>query len=104
MSNRGIFPNRLIAGQRRSDQHPKNREQAVEDTQALPSLVTRLASKQTYYTIRFLVDRERVRDAYRAYGYFRWLYDFVDQKLSPKSERIAFVERQQALMDSCYQG
>ena len=37
--------------------------------------ITKTASKQTYYTIRFLVDRERVADAYRAYAYFRWVDD-----------------------------
>jgi len=30
------------------------------------SLTTKAASKQTYYTIRLLVDQERVEDAYRA--------------------------------------
>src|SRR5512137_1215090 len=42
------------------------------------SSITKSASKQTYYTIRFLVDRERVDDAYRAYGYFRWVDDILD--------------------------
>jgi hypothetical protein len=37
------------------------------------SLITKAASKQTYFTIRCLVDRERVDDAYRVYGYFRSL-------------------------------
>ena len=40
--------------------------------------ITKAASKQTYYTIRFLVDRDRVDDAYRAYGYFRWVDDVLD--------------------------
>ena len=42
------------------------------------SSITKAASKQTYYTIRFLVDRERVEDAYRAYAYFRWVDDVLD--------------------------
>ena len=42
------------------------------------SSITKAASKQTYYTIRFLVDRERVDDAYRAYAYFRWVDDVLD--------------------------
>ncbi len=41
--------------------------------------ITRSASKQTYYTIGFLVDRERVADAYRAYAYFRWVDDTLDE-------------------------
>ena len=44
----------------------------------LASSITKAASKQTYYTIRFLVDRERVADAYRAYAYFRWVDDTLD--------------------------
>jgi len=32
------------------------------------SPIPKLASKQTNYTIRFLVGRERVDDAYRAYA------------------------------------
>jgi hypothetical protein len=43
----------------------------------LASSITKAASKQTYYTIRYLVDRERVEDAYRTYGYFRWMDDIL---------------------------
>ncbi len=46
--------------------------------QYLSPFITKAASKQTYYTIRFLVDRERVADAYRAYAYFRWVDDTLD--------------------------
>src|SRR6478609_2901194 len=35
----------------------------------LPERITRAASRQAYYTVRFLADRERQRDAYRAYAY-----------------------------------
>jgi hypothetical protein len=34
----------------------------------LAASITKAASKQTYYTIRMLVDRESVDDAYRAYA------------------------------------
>jgi hypothetical protein len=61
------------------------------------------ASKQTY-TIRFLVDRDRILDAYRAYAYFRWVDDWLDQKTTARSERLAFMERQQALVSCCYIG
>lgn len=40
-------------------------------TADLSAAITQTASKQTYYTIRFLMDRDRVKDAYRAYAYFR---------------------------------
>lgn len=66
--------------------------------------ITKAASKQTYYTIRFLVDRERVDDAYRAYGYFRWVDDVLDADAGSKPERLAFLERQKSLLEECYRG
>jgi hypothetical protein len=74
--------------------------------------ITKAASKQTYYTIRFLVDRERVDDAYRAYGYFRWVDDVLDANSGSgpvlseveASERRAFLERQKSLLEKCYRG
>jgi phytoene/squalene synthetase len=85
---------------------------------ALAPFITKTASKQTYYTIRFLVDRERVADAYRAYAYFRWVDDTLDagnlalSGLAPSRragvdeapERIAFLARQQSLLEKCYRG
>ena len=68
------------------------------------SSITKAASKQTYYTIRFLVDRERVDDAYRAYGYFRWVDDILDADSGSDSERRAFLKQQQSLLESCYRG
>ncbi len=66
------------------------------------SSITKAASKQTYYTIRLLVDRKRVDDAYRAYGYFRWVDDILDAASGSDFERRAFLERQKSLLDSCY--
>lgn len=71
---------------------------------ALAAAITRSASKQTYYTIRFFVDRERVGDAYRAYGYFRWLDDVLDAPEGTQAEKLVFVDRQAILLESCYQG
>jgi len=70
----------------------------------LAATITRAASKQTYYTIRLLVDECLVDDAYRAYAYFRWMDDWLDNETRPRTERLAFVERQQALMDACSRG
>jgi hypothetical protein len=70
---------------------------------ALAATITRTASKHTYYTIRFLVDTGLVEDAYRAYAYFRWVDDWLDQEPRPRTERLAFVKRQQALIDGCAQ-
>ncbi len=68
------------------------------------SAITKAASKQAYYTIRFLADRERVEDAYRAYAYFRWVDDVIDADLISGPERIAFLKRQIALLEDCYCG
>jgi phytoene/squalene synthetase len=68
------------------------------------SSITKAASKQTYYTIRFLADKERLEDAYRAYGYFRWVDDVLDADSGSASEHLAFLERQKSLLDKCYRG
>lgn len=73
-------------------------------TRALAAAITRAASKQTYLTIGLLVDRERVADAYRAYAYFRWLDDTLDRPGIGRAERLAFVGRQESLMESLYRG
>jgi phytoene/squalene synthetase len=68
------------------------------------SAITKAASKQSYYTIRFLVDRDRVDDAYRAYGYFRWVDDTLDAESISGLERIDFLNRQESLLEKCYRG
>lgn len=73
-------------------------------TTAPAASITKAASKQTYYTVRFLVDRERVNDAYRAYAYFRWVDDTLDAEAATESERNAFIERQKSLLRKCYRG
>ncbi|MBI5838893.1 MAG: squalene/phytoene synthase family protein [Chloroflexi bacterium] len=70
----------------------------------LAPFITRAASKQTYYTIRFLADRERAADAYRAYAYFRWVDDVLDAEAGPSPERREFVQRQKSLLEECYRG
>jgi hypothetical protein len=69
---------------------------------SLAPLITKAASKQTYYTIRFLVDHDRVADAYCAYGYFRWVDDTLDSGSSSSQECVAFLKRQQSLLEACY--
>lgn len=78
--------------------------QEVASDKLLPAFITKAASKQTYYTIRFLVDRERTLDAYRAYAYFRWVDDWLDERVSDRSERKDFIDRQRMLADVCYHG
>ena len=78
---------------------------------SLASTITKAASKQTWCTIRFLVDRPLVNDAYRAYAYFRWLDDILDAPTSASSHdgddravRLRFLARQQALLIACLRG
>jgi phytoene/squalene synthetase len=66
--------------------------------------ITKAASKQTYYTVRFLADHERVEDAFRAYAYFRWVDDTLDGESGSERERTAFLERQKCLLEKCYHG
>ncbi len=64
--------------------------------------ITRAASRQTYATIRFLADRDRAADAFRAYAYFRWVDDRLDDGVVGATERAAFLARQQALLSAGY--
>src|SRR3989304_509304 len=88
---------------------------AMENTNFDPGLapsITKAASKQTYYTIRFLADRDRVADAYRAYAYFRWVDDALDAESASRpvlgaveaSDRSGFMRRQKSLLERCYRG
>lgn len=104
MSTPSLLAPKLPAGRaygypRQSTRAPQLRETSGD----LAAAITKAASKQTYYTIRYLVDGERVADAYRAYAYFRWLDDTLDQGNASRRERLAFVARQQALIAGCYQ-
>lgn len=80
------------------------------NSHSLAATITKAASKQTYYTIRLFADRDRVADAYRAYGYFRWVDDVIDTgtvgeaEAGTSPEKIAFVQRQQSLLEACYRG
>ena len=106
MSDRAIFSNDLIVNHAQSGAvlNKKSEAQNFGSDPTLPAFITKAASKQTYYTIRLLADRGRVLNAYRAYAYFRWVDDWLDEELSERDERIAFIERQQALIDWGYQG
>ena len=64
----------------------------------LAAAITRAASSQTDLTIRYLVDQGMVADAYRTYGYFRWVDDWLDQDSRPRSERLEFVARDPGLV------
>jgi phytoene/squalene synthetase len=69
------------------------------------AVITKSASQQSYYTVRFLADRDRVDDAYRAYGYFRWVDDILDSDSdTTPDQRLGFLARQKDLLERCYRG
>jgi phytoene/squalene synthetase len=71
---------------------------------SLPAAITKAASKQTYYTIRFLMDRDRMQDAFRAYAYFRWVDDRLDSNSGTQQEKCALLNQQHDLLEACYRG
>ena len=71
---------------------------------ALARSITRSASKQTYYTGRLLVDPELIDDFLRAYAYFRWVDDIVDESPLSPAECLSFMGRQRRLIDRLYLG
>ncbi|HEX7976434.1 MAG TPA: squalene/phytoene synthase family protein [Anaerolineales bacterium] len=77
---------------------------ATHSDSQLAAAITHAASLQTFYTIRYLVDRNLVDDAYRAYAYFRWVDDWLDEEDHPPQRRLEFVQRQQALIEDGYRG
>lgn len=72
------------------------------NTASLARNITWRSSKQTYFTIALMVDRDLVDDAYRAYGYFRWLDDTVDTNIVSSMGQEKFVARQQSLIRRGY--
>jgi hypothetical protein len=104
MSNRSILSDELTAEWELATQRVLQGTGEPDTTfdPNLPLAITKAASQQTYYTIRFLVDHERVPDAYRAYAYFRWVDDWLDREVTAQLERCAFIVRQQALIECAY--
>lgn len=82
----------------------KNAMNSTNSDLRLARSITLAASKQTYATIRFLVDRELVADAYRAYAYFRWVDDTLDAETGTRSDRSAFLQRQRSILERGYRG
>jgi phytoene/squalene synthetase len=76
----------------------------TSDSCHLAAAITKAASRQTYWTIRLLADRESVADAFCAYAYFRWVDDVIDAPAGSDQEKSAFLERQQSLLKACYLG
>lgn len=75
----------------------------IEATVALAHSITKDGSKQSYYSLKYLADKQLADDALGAYAYFRWVDDFVDDLCPTKSERLAFIQRQKELIDQLYE-
>jgi len=75
-----------------------------ESRAKLARRITWHESKQSYLTMRLLVDRGLVDDGYRAYAYFRWADDVVDKTLTTKEERVVFIRGQRSLIEGLYAG
>ena len=105
MTNTNALGTADAAEQRRS---PDAQQPAAIDRitpgPALAKQITRQASKQTYYTIRLLADRPFADAAYHAYAYFRWVDDILDDQLTTRAERLAFLQRQQMIVAQCTRG
>lgn len=69
-----------------------------------PDVVTRNASSQTFQTIRWLVDRNRRANAFRAYAYFRWLDDALDSQSVPAQSRQTLLSRQTHVIAGAFRG
>jgi len=76
----------------------------LTERDGLAAAITRQASKQTYYMIRFFADRDRVQHAFRAYAYFRWVDDILDGAEGSRETKLAFIKRQRGLLEDLYQG
>ena len=73
-----------------------------ESTAQLARSITRSGSRQTYWTARLLVDKERMDDFFRAYAYFRWADDIIDAVSQTDTERTVFARRQRELIERLY--
>ncbi len=71
-------------------------------TATLAKSITRNGSKQTYYTAKWMVDKDLVSDFFRAYAYFRWVDDVIDVTSRSREERKIFIKRQRKLIEKLY--
>ena len=70
----------------------------------LARAICRASSLQSYITARVMVDQDLEEDCYRAYSYFRWVDDVVDEACRTRAERVAFIGRQEQLASRFFRG
>lgn len=75
----------------------------MDNVERLAKTITRHSSRQTYLTIKLLVNRHLQADCYKAYAYFRWLDDQVDDVLAAQKDRMEFIIKQKQLIANAYQ-
>ena len=100
-----LVDGRIVSPARsRRESAKANHERVKLDSAKLAAEITRQASKQTYWTIKLLVDRHLVEDAFRAYAYFRWVDDYLDEVCGARYDRLGFVQRQRQIIAKAYAG
>lgn len=77
-------------------------DSSYAERSSLARSITRSASKQTYFTIRLLLDGNLKDDCFRVYAYMRWVDDYVDVSSTTRDDRISFMDRQLELVENCY--
>lgn len=77
---------------------------ASSESAALARAITRAEGGVTFGLIRWLVAPSRRDDAFRAYAYFRWVDDHLDTGDTGRPIRLAFLARQEALVDAGLRG
>ncbi len=73
-------------------------------TAQLARTITWNSSKQTYLTALFMVDHGMQDDCYRAYSYFRWADDVIDEECQTQEDRMEFISRQMRLVAGLCKG
>ena len=75
-----------------------------DNTAKLAKEITKSGSKQTYYIAKLLVDKEFISDFFRAYAYFRWIDDIIDDESISRKECETFTKRQRGIIEGLYTG
>ena len=68
----------------------------------LAKLEVKKSNPLTYGIMLLFVDRPLIYNCLKAYAYFRWLDDMVDDVLSSPSETEEFLSRQKMLINQFY--
>lgn len=74
----------------------------MNKTDQLAREITKKSGLETYYIIKFLADKHKVNDAYKAYAYFRWLDDQIDENLKNRKDKQKFIKRQKTIIELSY--